>query len=198
MVLGSPHLRWALVSQGTGRGFSSAPGWLHMCYPQGRSCFLIWLPPALVLGCREALGLRPISSSPSMLGRMAKVGSMCEVRRAQVPFHGSYFTGLVPCPRQDSHARVDGPSLQHGPLGSTAVLRTRSSGFPRAGMAGPEQQKRFQGPRWEGDPEVTAEHGMALASFLGRRPWGTGEASAPKAHSLFARHPALTHTSGRR
>lgn len=120
MVLGSPHLRWALVSQGTGRGFGSAPGCLRMCYPRGRNYFLIWLPPALVLGCREALGLRPISSSPSMLGRMAKVGSMCEVRRAQVPFHGSYFTGLVPCPRQDSHARVDGPSLWEGRVCSMA------------------------------------------------------------------------------
>lgn len=91
------------------------------------------------------------------------------------------------------------------------MLRTRSSGFPRAGMARPEQQKSSQGPGWEEDPEVTAEHGMALAlahvldpslrwgtSFLGRRHWGTGKASASEAHSLFARHPALTRTSGRR
>lgn len=61
------------------------------------------------------------------------------------------------------------------------MLRTASSVLTRAGMAGDQSSKSSLGPGWEGDPEITAKHGMTLAlapvlhpslrlgtSFLGR------------------------------
>lgn len=60
-----------------------------------------------------------------------------------MPFHWSYLPGLPALgriPRLGQRA-----TLQHGPLGSTEVLRPRSSGFPRVGMAGDQNSKSSLG-----------------------------------------------------